>query len=183
MKKILILLSLMVVLIVSACSQTEDNANKADNNEDEATNSTENAAAEKDETELKASVLRNYLNVAKSLRLNQKEINTYLGELANPDAETATLETLKSDAITAAEEAASTVESFTLENLDEDTTAKFEEALLDIKGAYDEYATALATEEVDVAPAEAKIAAANEKITMIFEEVGLRAPNLSNEIN
>ncbi|MCT2535453.1 hypothetical protein NC661_18210 [Aquibacillus koreensis] len=187
MKKLLMLLALMFVLIMAACGQEEENTEPA-NDENTTAGEGENVDGEESteltEKELQGNVLVTYLDVAKSVRVQQKDINAYLAELANPEAEAATLETLKADAIVAAEEAATTIDGFTVEGLDADTTAKFEEALVDVKAAYDEYATALTAEEVDVTDAEAKITEANDKLTVIFEEVGLTStPNLAEEIN
>lgn len=186
MKKLLLLLALMLVLVLAACGQTEEDADKTsggDTNAGETNNAEGEDASKTDEMALKSSLLNNYLEVVRSVSDKQKAINAYLGELANAEAEAATVETLKADAITAAEEAVASIDGFTIENLDEDTTAKFEEVLVELKGAYDEYATALAAEEVDVTAAEAKITASNDKLNILFEEKGLNAPNFSKEIN
>lgn len=186
MKKLLLLLALMLVFVMASCGQTEEDVdykNGGDTSAGETDNAEGEDAGKTDDTEIKRSLLNNYLKVVRSVSDKQRTINEYLGELANAEAEAATVETLKADAITAAEKAAATIDGFTLENLDEDTTAKFEEVLVELKAAYDEYATALAAEEVDVTAAEAKITAGNDKLNILFEEKGLLAPNFSKEIN
>ncbi|MCT2535362.1 hypothetical protein NC661_19425 [Aquibacillus koreensis] len=182
MKKLFMLLALMLVLVTAACGNNEADA---DNGNKEKTNGADNgnAVEEMDEDELKASTLENYLNMVKSVRIDQKQINAYLGELANEEADPTALETLKADAIAAAENAATTLEGFTLENLDEETTTTFETTLADLKAAYDAYVTAFNADEVDVTAAEEKITAANDHLVPVFENVGLATPNIAAEIN
>ncbi|MCG1028550.1 hypothetical protein J5S49_09620 [Virgibacillus halodenitrificans] len=183
MKKIFILFAMLLALVLTACGQTQNNTDSSNGGDTSADETAEKKDdGENDEAAIKKALLSNYLNVAKTVRPYQTKINMYVESVNNPETE-ATIETTKEDAITAAEEAVTAIEGIKVEDLDEDKAATFNDALTELKGAYEAYAKALGEEEIDVAAAEEKINATNEKLTPVFEDAGLHAPNLAKEIN
>ncbi|WP_164669304.1 hypothetical protein [Virgibacillus doumboii] len=180
MKKLLTLMALMLVLVLAACGQTNNDADDKNNGDGDTNASETDKAEENDDKAVKKALLNNYLDVLQTIRPLQSKINIYTGALNDPEAEAA--EALKEEAITAAEEAVTAIDELTVKDLDEERTAQFNEALADLKAAYEEYTTVLAAEEVDVTAAEDKITAANDKLSSLFEEAGLNDTNLAKEI-
>ncbi|TFJ94380.1 hypothetical protein [Lentibacillus salicampi] len=183
MKKRLTLMAIMLILVMAACEQTNHDAdNNGDTSANEADKADTEEAGENDGKAVEKALLNNYLDLSRTLRPYQTTINTYIEVLNDPEAAAAS-ETSNKDAITAAEEAITALDGITVEDLDEAKTEQFNEALTELKSAYEEYTTALAAEEMDVTAAEDHLTAANEKLSQLFEEAGLHGTNLKKEIS
>ncbi|MRG86160.1 hypothetical protein [Salinibacillus xinjiangensis] len=172
MKKLFLLLSIALVFVLAACGSSSDE------NSAEDANASEDTTEEPSENnkELKSALLKNHMEVANTVRNNYKKINDYVAALNNEEIKAEELEALKADAVEAAEKAVSNVDAYTFvkeEGLTDDAKATYEEAIGDVKGAFEAYQSALESDSTDFTTAEEKLAGYTEKVGALFEEVGL----------
>lgn len=183
MKKLFILLGISLVLVLAACGSSDENSS-------EDTNASKDSATETEDSQvdlkaLKSALLDTHVNVANTVRVPFETVNTYFAELANEETE-ADLEALKEDAVAAADEAISALESFEIEGteeLSEEVNNTLDEAVAEVKGAFEVYKEALENDSDDLTVADEKLAAYEELLTPLYEEAELSStPNLVNEL-
>ncbi|WP_102028385.1 hypothetical protein [Salirhabdus sp. Marseille-P4669] len=181
MKKLLSLLGISLVLFLAACGDSEDASDK--------TNASDETATEENTEDTKAlssALLKNHIAVANTVRNQYATVNAYIAETANEEADAEALETLKADALTAADEAIAALDSYELTEADsftEEAKTTYEEAVSEVKGAFEAYKEAIESDATDFNAADEKIAAYTEKATTLFEEAGLSStPDLATEL-
>jgi hypothetical protein len=184
MKKLIILLGFALVFALAACGSNEDSTKESDNNATEQTSGAKEETTE--EKDMGIALLKNHIEIAHTINDYYDAISAYLKETANPEAKAETLETLKADAITAADEAVAALDAYTFveeDALDDETKAALTEAITDVKDAFAAYKEALNSEEADITAAEEKFAAYAEKIAPLYEANGLTSsPDLLSEL-
>ncbi|GAA0479597.1 hypothetical protein GCM10008986_00040 [Salinibacillus aidingensis] len=173
MKKLFMLLIFVLVLsVATACgsngedSSTEDTNASGETKAAEDSESTENA----DDT---GALLKNHVGIANTIRAEYTAVNDYISAL---DSEDIDAETLKEDAITAADEAISKLDSYELveaDQLTDQTVDTFKSAVKDVKAAFEAYKSAIESGNNDFKEAEDKIAVYTEKLAPVFEAAGL----------
>ncbi|WP_220083819.1 hypothetical protein [Salinibacillus kushneri] len=179
------LLSLTLALVVAtACGSNDENTSETSNASE--TNETSEDNSTEGESDDKAALLKNHVELANTLRSQYSAINDYIAALDEEDTDEETLETLKNDAITAAEEAINTLDSYELvqtDKLTDETASTFEEAIGDVKGAFEAYKSDLEADSNDFTAAEDKLSTYSEKVTPLFEDAGLSStPDLASEL-
>ncbi len=203
MKHFLFLLSLATVLTVAGCSNGENTGESQDKSETEEKQNGESKGKEKNQNNesteedknkaVKSALLDTQMSLVKEIRSYNEKIVAVQSDLKtlSETKEEKKKEELKSsiqegasEAQKASEQAVKAIESFEPEGeLTEDMKSQLDEALMDLKAYFQEAKSAVDTPlEADFSKADEKFKAFQEKISAMYKEVGLKAPNLSDEM-
>ncbi|KGX85549.1 hypothetical protein [Pontibacillus marinus] len=203
MKHFLFLLSLATVLTVAGCSNGENAGDSQDQPEkeekqneeskDEEKNQDNESTTEDQNKAVKSALLDAQMSLVKEIRSYNEKIVAVQSDLKtlSETKEEKEKEKLKtsiqegaSEAQEASDQAVKAIESFEPEGeLPEDMKSQLDDALTDLKAYFKEAKSALDTPlEADFSKADEKFKAFQEKISAMYKEVGLKAPNLSDEM-
>jgi len=203
MKRFLFVMSLATVLTIAGCgnddgndetggqNDTEENQNESSKNDNK--DQENESQGEDNEKATQSALLDTQMSLVQELRPHNKKIVAVQSDLktlseTKEEKEKEKLKTSIKEGATegqkAADEAMKAIDSFEPSSeLPDEMKSKVNEALKDLKAYFKESKSTLDTPlEADFSKADEQFKAFEDKIGSLYEEVGLNAPNLGDEM-
>ncbi|WP_181348349.1 hypothetical protein [Thalassobacillus sp. CUG 92003] len=181
MKKLLLALGLSSALVVAGCSDDGEDTNTEDdtNTEEQNNSEEENAGAEKEQ------ILDIQDKITKEFKQYQSKISAYQAAVGAEEPVDSEIESAAEEAKSAAEAGSEAAANYTIEaDISDDMKDQYMDAMSSLEAYYNEVASALDENmmEADFSAAEEEFTAFNDALGSIYEEVGLYAPSMMEEL-
>lgn len=191
MKKFLLGLGISAVLVAAGCGQSDDNAAKTDDKTN--ADNTKTEEVQLSDKEIKASLIDTQVALTDQIRPFNVTVTSYVAQASKLGTieDEAELQTAKDElaakteeANKAADDAVAALDSFQVQGeLPEDMD--YSAALADLKAYFTEAKAAIEAnpESPDMTKADENFTSFGEKLSAMYEKVGLFAPDMSKELN